>query len=82
VGPALDVVTRVTLPEGEVTSFGHDPATGNRIWQQVGADDARRVSFRFHTSGTTQGMILASTAPGAQKSDSIAYDRSATSRSL
>ena len=42
-----DFVTRIILPEGEVTQFAYDPDNGNRLWQQVGSDPARRVEFGY-----------------------------------
>ncbi|MGH7719357.1 MAG: RHS repeat-associated core domain-containing protein [Gemmatimonadaceae bacterium] len=64
-----DFVTKVTLPQGEATTFDYDPATGNRLWQQVGPDLARRVYFSY----TDLGLLRATQTPLSPR-DSIAYD--------
>jgi RHS repeat-associated protein len=42
-----DEVTRVTLPAGEVTTFGIDPATGNRSYQQDGRGAMSQVTYYY-----------------------------------
>ena len=54
-----DFVTRIVQPEGETTTLGYDSATGHRVWQQVGPDDARRVSFAYFSNRSEPGY-----APG------------------
>ncbi len=69
-----DFVTRITLPQGEVTEVGYD-AAGNRIWQQAGAspDTARRVRFSYNALGLAESVLSpANRATGAR--DSPHYD--------
>jgi RHS repeat-associated protein len=68
-----DVATQITLPEGEVTRFGIDPATGNRVWQEDGRGTSSRVVFRYYTADVGQGLLRAVELPGGAV-DSVAYD--------
>jgi RHS repeat-associated protein len=65
--PALDVVTQVTPPVGDATTFGYD-SLGNRLWQQTGSLGSRRVNFRYNA----QGRYVATEAPLTWR-DSVVY---------
>jgi RHS repeat-associated protein len=64
-----DFVDSVVTPTGRSTTMAYDPANGNRVWQQVGADPARRVQFRY---GNTLGLVSSIVLPGTP-ADSIQY---------
>jgi len=64
-----DFVDSVVTPTGRSTSMSYDPANGNRLWQQVGSDAARRVQFRY---GNTLGLLSSIVFPGTPP-DSIEY---------
>jgi RHS repeat-associated protein len=68
-----DAVKEIRLPEGEITRFEYD-GNGNRIWQQVGEDPARRVYFTYETSAASNGLFSTVTEPGLARPDSVAYD--------
>jgi RHS repeat-associated protein len=70
--PTWDFLTRITLPEGEVTQLAYDPATGNRLWQKPTGDATRAdtVHFRYY-AGT--GLLRATDTP-LSPPDSLAYD--------
>lgn len=53
-----DAVTRVTLPGGEATSFGVDPTTGNRIWQEDGRGALSHVQFYYGSDGLLRTIQL------------------------
>ncbi len=57
-----DEVASVTSPEGVTTHVGYDPANGNRIWQQVGPDPARRVDFGHNALGQVETVRSAAAA--------------------
>lgn len=72
--PTWDDVTSITLPEGEVTTFGIDATTGNRIWEQGGNDPVRRANFSYYTDAARSGLLLGTQLPGEVLQDSVAYD--------
>jgi hypothetical protein len=63
--PKWDTDTSVTLPEGERTTKGLDPSTGNVLWAQSGGD-----TTRFHYAGT----FLDSVATSDSAVDKYGYD--------
>jgi len=67
-------VSRVTLPEGEVTSRGYD-AQCRPEWSQVGADAARRVTFGYKalSDASAPGLPASVTEPGGHTS-TFGYD--------
>jgi RHS repeat-associated protein len=67
-----DFLTRVTLPEGEVTRMGYH-ANGNRAWQQPGDDASRKVGFRYTALGLVEYVDLPA-VNGAAASERYAYD--------
>jgi RHS repeat-associated protein len=62
-----DEVTRVTLPAGEVTTFGIDPATGNRSYQEDGRGAVSHVTYYYRADHQLATIQL----PGASCSVSI-----------
>ncbi|HEX8361042.1 MAG TPA: RHS repeat-associated core domain-containing protein [Longimicrobium sp.] len=75
-----DFVTRIRLPEGEVTRLGYDPATGNRAWTQPGDDETRRVTFYYNSAGLYSSSCMPSQRSAAGGDclravrDSVEYD--------
>jgi RHS repeat-associated protein len=65
-----DFVDSLVTPTGRITTIAYDATNGNRLWQQVGTDPARRVNFRY---GNTLGLLSSTVLPGTPP-DSIAYD--------
>jgi RHS repeat-associated protein len=65
-----DFADSVVTPEGVVTTMQYDPANGNRLWQQVGTDPARRVTFRYDNSAG----LLTSTKLPLTPPDTVVYD--------
>ena len=76
---AWSSVTRVELPEGEITEIAYDPANGNRLWQQDGRGLASKVNFDYWLAGSGARLLLASVLPGGARTTSSTM-RSATSR--
>ncbi|MBW3654601.1 MAG: hypothetical protein KY444_00730, partial [Gemmatimonadetes bacterium] len=72
--PRWDGVTSITSAEGVLTTIAYDEATGNRLWEQVGPDSARRVRYTYETASGTAGLVAASRAPGATAADTVLYD--------
>ncbi|MBW3655445.1 MAG: phycobilisome rod-core linker polypeptide, partial [Gemmatimonadetes bacterium] len=71
-----DFATRVTSPMKEVTEVGYDPATGNRMWQQVGEQTATRVTFGYNPAGYGDGAgLLASVTSPATATTPAATER-------
>ncbi|MGH7676523.1 MAG: RHS repeat-associated core domain-containing protein [Gemmatimonadales bacterium] len=68
--PRWDFADSVISATGLVRTFGYDPASGNRLWEQVGPNPARRISFRY---GNTLGLLSSTELPGTP-ADSIEYD--------
>ncbi|HXG95914.1 MAG TPA: RHS repeat-associated core domain-containing protein [Gemmatimonadales bacterium] len=68
--PVWDFADSVITPMGVVTTMAYDAANGNRLWQQVGPDPARRVTFRYNNSFN---FLSATVLPGTPP-DSIDYD--------
>jgi len=68
--PLWDAVDSIVTPMGLTTTMGYDPTNGNVLWQQVGSDPARRVTFRY---GNAQ-KLLSSTVLPQTPADSIVYD--------
>ncbi|HLM66564.1 MAG TPA: hypothetical protein VK358_03510, partial [Longimicrobium sp.] len=61
------------------TRMGYDPATGNRLWQQQGEDDSRRVNFSYYPAGHPHaGQVSRVRGPSDVlhnvPGDSVAYD--------
>ncbi|MGH7719328.1 MAG: RHS repeat-associated core domain-containing protein, partial [Gemmatimonadaceae bacterium] len=69
----FDAVERVTLPEGEVTAFGYDARTGNRLWQEDGRGVTSRVNFAYSATWDAPGLMRAIAMPSGAR-DSVAYD--------
>ncbi|HZH03465.1 MAG TPA: hypothetical protein VEY30_06750, partial [Myxococcaceae bacterium] len=57
-----NVPTRVEGPEGQVASFGYDPATGDLLWQQTGAGpsevDSTRVTYGYDPASRLVTSVL------------------------
>jgi RHS repeat-associated protein len=68
--PVWDAVDSIITPMGVKTTMAYDATNGNRLWQQVGSDPARRVTFRY---GNDQ-KLLSSTVVPQTPADSIVYD--------
>lgn len=68
--PRWDFADSVITPTGRVTAAAYDAINGNRLWQQLGTDPLRRVTFRYgNTLGLASSTVLPNTAP-----DSLEYD--------
>ena len=67
--PVWDFADSIITPMGVVATIAYDPTNGNPVWQQVGPDPARRVNFRYYSSG-----LLSSTVQPGTPADSIEYD--------
>jgi RHS repeat-associated protein len=65
-----DFADSVVTPTLLVTTLAYDTLNGNRLWQQVGSDSARRVRFRY---GNTL-KLLSSTVLPLTPADSVEYD--------
>ena len=63
----------VVPPAKDSTVLSVDAATGNRLWQQPGADSSRRVQFSYYSAGSAAGMVRATVLPGPIR-DSVVYD--------
>jgi hypothetical protein len=77
--PKWERVTGVAFPELNTVSFAYDESTGNRLWQQVGPDAARRVDFTYYGAGVNGERLLASVfqtadGQGVRARDSVMYD--------
>ncbi len=59
-----DAVASVTSPEGVTSHTGYDAATGDRAWQQVGGDAARRATFGHDALGRVTWVRTPSNAAG------------------
>jgi RHS repeat-associated protein len=80
-GDGRDAVTRyhwhvkwdepdsVITPMGVVTTFGYNATTGNREYDQLGPNPARRTAYYYYDNGRFKKAILPRTAP-----DSVSYD--------
>jgi YD repeat-containing protein len=72
-----DFVDSVVTPTGVRTTLAYDAANGNRLWQQVGSDASRRVTFAYYTSGPEAGLLRATQLPdvpgGGTARDSVVY---------
>lgn len=68
--PRWDAVDSVVTPMGVVTTAAYDSTYGNRLWQQVGSDTRRRVTFNY---GNSLGL-LSSTVQQGIVLDSVLYD--------
>jgi RHS repeat-associated protein len=84
--PKWDEVVRVTLPEGEVTTFGIDATTGNRSWQEDGRGITSHVDFAYYTDASRYGLLKSVTIPGRSAAETASaattydYDASANLR--
>ena len=65
-----DQVTSVTAPTGEVSYFGYDPTTRNRVWQRTGANDSTKVIFGYNARNQLDSTL----APAHGHAQHIAYD--------
>lgn len=74
--PVWGFVDSVVTPANEVTTFGYDATTGNRVYQQVGSSTARRVTFNYkNTLELMSSSVLPVTAHNSTTAvDSIEYD--------
>ena len=68
--PLWDLADSIVTPSGVVTTLAYDAANGNRLWQQVGSDVARRVTFRY---SNTRKLLSATVLP-LTAADSVDYD--------
>ncbi len=66
-----DFVTSVRPPLGQGTTFQYDATTGNRQWQQVGNNSARRITFSYDA---TCKLLSNTLDAGALAPDTIVYD--------
>ena len=67
--PKWDQITKITNPESDVTDFGIELSTGNRLWQQDGRGLGTRTNFLY----TTSNQLRAITAP-TNADQLLAYD--------
>jgi RHS repeat-associated protein len=65
-----DFVDSVITPTGVTSSMSYDTLNGNRLWQQLGPDAARRVRFRYQNSC---GLLSSDSLPNTPV-DSVTYD--------
>jgi len=65
-----DFVDSIVTPSGVTTTMAYDTSTGNRLWQQIGSDAARRDTFRYNNSF----KLLSATLLPQTPADSIDYD--------
>jgi YD repeat-containing protein len=65
-----EVPTATTSPEGEVTTYGVDAATGWRLWAQDARGDSTRALFTY----TARGQLATVQLPGNTGRDSLLYD--------
>jgi RHS repeat-associated protein len=65
-----DAVDSIITAAGVVTTMAYSSSTGNRIWQQVGSDPARRVTFRY---GNALNLVSSTVQPSTLP-DSLEYD--------
>ncbi len=68
-----DAVTRVTLPEGEVTISEYDDSARVR-WVQQGNDTLRRTRFLYHPLGVNGGGLPSSVKGPLATAERMAYD--------
>lgn len=68
--PQWDFADSTVSATGVVTTMAYDANTGNRLWQQLGSDPARRVTFRYGNSL----KLVSSTVVPLTPPDSIEYD--------
>ena len=68
----------ITSPLVGVARMEYDATNGNVLWQQQGDDAARRVHYRYYTSGAAVGQLRAVQSPvtagGFAPRDSLVYD--------
>ena len=65
-----DMVDSMIAPTGIKTSFGYDATTGNRLYQQIGTDPARRVNFGYNATG----LLVSIRGAMATTSSQVRYD--------
>ena len=58
----------VISPMGVKTKFGYD-ASGNRLWEQLGSNSARRVHYTYQSQGLVTSVLAPLSAP-----ESLYYD--------
>jgi RHS repeat-associated protein len=66
-------VTASTSPSGITTNLGYD-GLGNLVWQQVGSDAARRVSYFYDALGQVDSVWSAAAKARGERPERIAYD--------
>jgi RHS repeat-associated protein len=64
-------VTKVVGPDGDSTTYGIDPATGQRAWQQDGRGDSTRVNFLYYLNDRLLQYIV---LPRSVGYTSLVYD--------
>jgi len=73
-----DFADSIVTPTLVVTTLAYDTLNGNRLWQQIGSNVARRLTFAYYSSGNEAGLLRASLlpdVPGAGTArDSVVYD--------
>jgi hypothetical protein len=67
--PVWDAVTRLETPMHVVTTMQYDVTTGNRLWQQVGSNSSRRVTFNYNAQSLPSSIVQQGTIL-----DSLEYD--------
>lgn len=68
--PRWDAVDSIVSPMGVITTTAYDTVNGNRLWQQVGTDAQRQVTFRY---GSSLGLLSSIVQQGVVL-DSVLYD--------
>lgn len=66
-----DFVTRIVQPMGDSVMLAYDATTGNRLYQQPGGDQARRVTFGYDAMTK---LLRSIQAPLTSRADSVYYD--------
>ena len=61
----FDFVTKITLPEEEVTEIEYDPVNGNRLSQKDGRGDSTKVTFDYYDGKNKSplGLLRTVTSP-------------------
>ncbi|HTE17200.1 MAG TPA: hypothetical protein VK689_02335, partial [Armatimonadota bacterium] len=68
--PYWDKPVQVVAPEGEISLTAYDTVTGQRLWEQVGPHESRRVTYGYYPA-TRQ--VQSVTAPGGG-TETYTYD--------
>jgi RHS repeat-associated protein len=64
--------TRITQPMGNYVDLSYNAISGNREWEQPGADANRRITFRYNALGQITRVFPPLRPSGV--GDSVAYD--------